>query len=1524
MVNLFLFGKLLSLMALEWHYMPLPGGGSNKIGNRYEGLWTVACMVEIMEERAESIRLEPPGKEGDGVEFWLRKGDKIEYHQVKRQHSSKGYWSLADLEREKILTRFLTKIQKSENNYCVFISVQDASQLRNLAKRAEDAASFEEFKDEFLNAKKHLDDFEDFCHRSGVTDEVDAYEALRRIRVGTYGERELDDDVEIRLTALVDGNPANVKNVLAQFALCEVHHELIALNIWNHLEMRGYRPCQWGKDPRVLEAIKAQNDRYLSPLRDEVIAGETIPRDEVKSIRGNLVSSDNNTGVLISGEAGVGKSNVILQVVEALHDQGWPVLAFRVDRLNPTQLPDDVGSQLGLPGSPANVLAAISQGQDCVLVIDQLDAVSFASGRNPDFFDCIHGIINQTQAHLQMRLLLACRKFDIDNDQRLRRLTGKQGVVDVVPIKPLPHETVRGVVDDLGLDSRRFNTKQLRLLSIPLHLRLLSEISENTTIDALNFETARDLYRRYWDYKRERLGRSVKWIRVIDTLCDYMSERQVLHMPEDVIDEYVNDAKAMASEHVLILDNKNYAFFHEGFFDYAFARRFATSGKDLLSLLMSSEQHLFRRAQVRQILLHERERDFDSYIQKLDALLTCPDIRFHLKKVVFSLLEELTDPREEEWKVIAEFIDNSEDPCSREVRRILYGSVPWFKLLDSLGLIEKWLADLDKKFVIRARDLLISVQKKLSDRVSELIEPYIGISEEWNGYLAYLMQFSDFGAGRRFFELTLKLIDKGILDKVGTENPISDSFWFSGRHINLPKNHPGWACELIGHYLKRRLTLSLAAGRFNPFDQHEDSYGDTLKRALLTSAKGDPAEFVDQILHFMLHVIELTAKKEEDDTPYRDSVWVYPHYDLVANAKDAILVAMVSALSDLAANRPESFEDIAEQLKDRDVNTVEYLLIRAYAANGEIFAEDAADYLCAQSSRLKAGYFNSPHWATRQLLEAITPHCSDKQLSRLETIILNYYSERDERPKGSSSRERAQFVLLDGINPSRRSEAVSERLEDLRQKFGERAFGPKDMTMRCGFVRSPIPEDETDEMTDEQWLEAIARYNYDHEDETSETRDPFVGSAHQLSSVLEKQVKKDPLRFAGLVQKFPDDTHEYYFDAILRGIVDVDLDPQNALLVCRRCHQLPNRPCGRWICQPIARLAEKPLPDEALDIVAWYATEDSDPEQELWRTRESGGDFYYGGDISMAGLNSARGAAADCIGTLIYYDGGRIDYFLSTLELMVQDPSIAVRSWVVRTLTALLKHDENLAVQLFQQLCETEDVILGTDHVEYFLEYALQTHFDSLKPILERMLSSEVPEAVKIGARQACLASLYVDGAKPLADRCLSGTETQRMGAAEVFAANIRACRPLCENKLIRLFNDPDDEVRVEAAKCFSVFEGDELGEYTGLIEAFVKSTAFDITRSNLIDALETTTSKLPDITCHVCERYIDATDSNHSYDRHEYSDIEVSQLVLRVYSQSKDEKLKARCLDLIDRIMQIEYYGLHRELDKGLSLYDR
>ena len=135
--------------------MPLPGGAAEKFGNRYEGRWTVACLLDVMDEKADSIRLEPPEPEGQGFEFWTTKQGVREYHQVKRQHSI-GHWTLRTLIGDGVLTNFTAKLQAPEV-HCVFVSANSAGQLDELSDRARRSASWEEFDAAFLNADQRME-----------------------------------------------------------------------------------------------------------------------------------------------------------------------------------------------------------------------------------------------------------------------------------------------------------------------------------------------------------------------------------------------------------------------------------------------------------------------------------------------------------------------------------------------------------------------------------------------------------------------------------------------------------------------------------------------------------------------------------------------------------------------------------------------------------------------------------------------------------------------------------------------------------------------------------------------------------------------------------------------------------------------------------------------------------------------------------------------------------------------------------------------------------------------------------------------------------------------------------------------------------------------------------------------------------------------------------------------------------------------------------------------------------------------
>ncbi len=106
--------------------MPLPGGKTDKIGNHYEERWTVYCMIDVMDEKADSIWLEKTGD--DAFEFFVRKNGKLECHQqVKRQNSMCGRWTLSALEDKQVqvLSDFWRSLSDPDI-YCVFVSTQDA------------------------------------------------------------------------------------------------------------------------------------------------------------------------------------------------------------------------------------------------------------------------------------------------------------------------------------------------------------------------------------------------------------------------------------------------------------------------------------------------------------------------------------------------------------------------------------------------------------------------------------------------------------------------------------------------------------------------------------------------------------------------------------------------------------------------------------------------------------------------------------------------------------------------------------------------------------------------------------------------------------------------------------------------------------------------------------------------------------------------------------------------------------------------------------------------------------------------------------------------------------------------------------------------------------------------------------------------------------------------------------------------------------------------------------------------------
>lgn len=1582
----------------------MTGPESDKFGNYYEGLWTVLSIIDVLDERADSICLEILGDEGEGVEFRLTKDGVPEFHQVKRQTTRKGGWTSASL--KEVLRSFMDKL-KVPNSTCVFVSSDPTGPIRELSNNARGANSWEEFEEHYLSKGSRGTDFDDLRQYLPDYSDQQVYEFLKRTQFRNNDEQTLREYVDRRLFSLTQGKPSDVRRCLAEVAQTRLHHELYATDLWKILEEEGFRRQEWSKDPHVAKLVSDTNQRYVDRILRYAIGGNLIHREETAQILPKLLDSKGKRVVLVTGHAGLGKTGVILDVFQHLQEKAIPALAIRIDGVTPVSHPDQLGEKIGLPGSPLRVLKAIAKNRPCVLVIDQLDAVSLISGRNPYFFLCLEEILNEAALDPQIHLLLGCRKFDLINDYRLMKLVREGGIADEYEIGLLPQSQVSRVLGEHGLDPRSFSNKQLEILSLPLHLWLLLQTGTASNSEIFTFEDEHTLFNHYWQYKEQqvknRSATKVSWAKIICKLCEHMSDNQALTAPKALLDDFSTDARLMASENVLVFDGDYWSFFHEGFFDYAFARSFVSKEQNLLEWLKGGEQHLFKRAQVRQILRFMRTPYYwKTYLSNVAGLISDPEIRFHIKQIVFAILADLKDPTEEEWNILAPFVGtgtlvvdrDKADPHYRHVWKTIRDSVPWFDLLDSLGVIERWLSDSDETRVDQTVQLLSGVLEQRDHRVAELVNGFLNTSEKWNQRLGYLIQMSHVGGDRKFFDLCLEMLDEGLLDEMRSGMIVNSDFWFFFR--DLPTRKPTWACELIDHYFKRRMQLAINEGKNNPFEKIiSETYN--AKTFFNEVATREPRSFCEVVIDFMLPMLDQTAGNS-NQYPRLDPVWGMRMLGECMGPADALLEATEVALAKLANDSIDSLREIIARLLDSDLDSIRFIIIRAYSTNGMAFADEAANYLLRDLSRFKTGYANCAYWATRMLLEAITPYCSETLLRQIESTILHRLSFWG----GPEDQARSQFTLLDAVDGERRSQSAWIHWIRISELLGLNA--PR--TPKCThveIVESPVPADEVMAWSNEQWLIGVAQ----HKGTDFHVRRPdgkLGGGAYELSLLLEDCVRRDPIRFARLVQEFPNNINHHYYDAVLRGLAKADISAETIADICRICHSAAGPTSGRWICHLVGEKAHLQIPEDIIEIVLSYITSDIESPGEV----ATAGMSKYPADSSDAilsrGINSTRGAAALAIGYLLQADYSRLPILLSGLERIIEDPSAPLRACVAFPLRVMLIHEPETAVALLRTLCRAdnfcptlkqaadylrwnfwvyvetwkaslmrkffnahnrsiyadqdtnflpvrvridwctlrqlywgflkvrfasggsnqtnydEDLLLGTQHISNFLYQAVQTNFKLLNDVVWRMIKSPNDDIRMIGAHTASLAALRNPQAQIMVSACLAGDPKQRVGAAEVFASNIRWQGPSSYSAecLRKLFHDCDGDVRTAAARCFNSFRNEELGDFVGLVEAFVGSPAFVTYPDALIEALDQSTAKLPDVTCHIGNTFLDrlgaAVGDTRTTAAHLASN--VGKLVIRLYSQTDELAISSRCLDIIDKMAALDAYGVEKLMD--------
>ncbi|MDQ6791221.1 MAG: ATP-binding protein [Candidatus Dormibacteraeota bacterium] len=1441
----------------------------------------------------------------DESEFAVGRRDAVEFHQVKRQRAD-GPWTIAAL--AEVLRGFRRRLAESGTR-CTFVSTEPAKQLHELCDRAARAESVEEFELEVATNKaieKAAEQLVDIFEVKGLPE---VWALLQRIQVEYVSEAQLIRLLRSESRQLVAATPEQVMGFLGDLLEDSVSKTLGAPDVWQHISSQGWRRAELGRDPDTLAAIEKQNRRFRRYLDDLLIGDRFYTPDEAATVLEVLRDPKGPKAVLVSGDGGAGKSGVIREVFDRLSDEGWSLLALRADWLPASPTSAQLVADLGIPASPAIVLAALQSGGQKLLILDQLDSVSAVSGRRTGLLVALKELFDELADMEGVRVLIACRQFDLETDRRLRRLANDPRLeTEPVLVAPWDETSVGMRLQSLGL-AKPEQPRLLKLLEIPLHLALYVEVASQSPEVAAQVVTAADLFSSYWDFKRQQVeeafGRPLRWLEVLEAVSDGIERERALWVPKDLVDRHEGDARAMTSAGVLREDEGQISFFHEAFFDYVFGRLFAHRDGKLVDYLLTRDQELFRRSQVRQVLNYQRLTRPARFRSELFELLGSPQIRFHLKVVAVDLLDKISEPNAHEWGVLHRLLRSGPPQVRRRLLSLVRGNAEWFALAVDAGFIAKWLESEDPEQQNQITEILASQQHRRPDIVARLLRHHAGRDEQWVGRLRFVVQNADLALDREFFELVLDLIDEGVLDGLTRGIAVNSDFWDLG--YGLSEKKPCWAAELCIHHFIRQTKRARAYGELNPFSAELELLPDSQlgPKIMLSAAEGAP----EVLAAGLVPVILVLSRENAAEDGYHDDIWRYRSQGMFRMA-DAVRGAAERALRNWAAAPSPAIEGLLAEIRAVDSATADYLLLAAYAGAVPRLAEEAVDALLADGAR------RLDLRPTAALVIAnVGPHISELRFRELEEVVLAYRSACERANPTPGRWGESQFQLLRAFPRDRLSEVGGRRLGEFERKF--QLVQMEDSSgVYGGFMQSPVPAEAVPHMDDEDWLRAMRKHRGSR---SFDVEHPLKGGAGELAQLFRGQFKDYPDRFVRLAAQLPAGVNTSYHEAALWGTREV-IDRVQADLVwdvCRRYRDTPDRELQKNLLRLIEGAAASGVPDDVLEVAAHIAIDAKDPDHEVWQKDDYSGKPLYGGDIDTAAINCTRGAGALALGAVLRSTPTLSTRLADVLDRLVSDPVFAVRAAAAHVVLALVGTDDERAVELFERLVEgAPDELLGSHAVFSCLDHLLRRRPDIILPLVARMLQSPLDAVSWLGGQLTAVAWLL--GLEPI-ETWLGAGAAARAGAIAVMARQVRypESQERCAPHLRSAFSDPAGNVREAARQAFWDLEPEELERLEDICMDFLASRSRADHLGHLVDRLDNSRAVLPRVVDAVAGAFLEEAG-------YKLSDIRfaeaaqaatVASLVVRTYGATSDRTEQGRCLDVLDQLLERGAYGVEKPL---------
>lgn len=1263
---------------------------------------------------------------------------------------------------------------------------------------------------------------------------------------------------------------------------------------------------------------------------------------------------------------GAGKSGVTFEVVEKLNSLGIKVLPLRLDRDHPGNSPLLFGKSLGFPCSPANALVSAVGCGIGVLILDQVDAIRWTAAHSSHSWDTCERTVDQCLKHANLRVVVVCRTFDMEEDQRIKAWKN-QIKAQEIKIGLLDDAMINTFVSNYGFSSENLLSQQRELLRFPLGLYLWHKLQLESDDRTNNFRSMTDLLRKFWEMINRKLTKIKpgKYFVVLDSLVNYMVKRCKPSAPSSIVSRYPEEVDALLSMYVLVeankvedelmfknrkSNNRHLIFSHQSFVDYLSADRvlkYVLKDKfTVIDWLLEKDQSLFQRGQLRQLLTLLRDDDPQTYTKSLKSIIKESNIRFHLKHLAIQLLGQVDLPTDDEVDIVIGLLDRPSLQWEYHVFfNILAGRESWFDALNHRGIIRSWLESTDDRRVNLALMISQRVVESRSEAVETLLldrgkirDPIIIVKALWSTPPEKL---SD-----RLFDAMLEVKKRGM--------------WNAHDFLDLkPLSiiHPSRCIRIYHERIKRilgEMDSPIITGNSN-IDNIDHSWIQLNKKAMVDAATALPVLAWD--IFIASYIILLKIKKRSSHGSNRstnDSVSViYNRHSLERQIRSVLREILKASGRAMVRENPEAFWDRVGMASNR-YTAVQRLIRHCISYGSDEWADVSIRKIISDQSLLRSGNGRrgTAYLQSWKIIKRFSGLCSNELFDELLSAILahkpkvereHYHHYHKGGPNNSeydvlkfNELGLGQYLLLSAMSRKRLNLNARAWLGVLSRKFGPiKPILKGNRTRTVGSKGSTIPEDRMEKVSDRNWL-GIIRGNYD-----KRSKNPILMSSNRLcvrsvemfASDIGRMTTLQPERFARLALQMPIDSDPRYVYAILSSLTADNIMASNnedqimnylkiekTESIIRRFSALKfEREFAMILCRAIEKSYVSTWSDDIIELLTYYAISHPDPppdENTFSRYSSSyrGSDYEDHFSVNTASINCVRGVAAGAIKTVLFKNPNRLPNVQIALDSLIKDPNAAVRASAVGLALPLYNIDRDLAMEVFLMACShQEDAVLCSHYLNNFLSYTIIDYWQKLKPLIERMIQSNNQDVAKSGAAWATVAWSKNGIMDDIVSLCMKSRKWHRMGVAEAITNAVARGinRPEVHQRLKSLFEDKDNDVRAVCSRIFRITDFFEQQAAVSIAETFLKHRAQDDDMDNLLYGMDSIKGKLKKYSSIILE-IADLFSGQMSTSARDYRTSrpieagQLSKLLLRLYDQTEDDReLRKKCLDAWDGMLR-------------------